>query len=333
LLRLLGLLQRRPRWNGIEMAEQLAVTTRTLRRDVERLRTLGYVVESAPGRDGGYRLLAGSDLPPLLLDDDEATAMAVALGSSAGAALWGIETPALSALTKLDRLLPTRVRTQVAAIRASTIALSRPAEVLPADRLVPLARACESQQLVSFPYAAADGRHTVRRAEPYRLVATDRRWYLVAYDLDRQDWRTFRVDRMVAVPEITGHTFVPRHLADPGRLVADALSTAPYRYQAVVKVGAPAAEVEQRVPPTVGIVEPAGRRAATLRMGADDFEWLASRLVGLGLPFEVLEPNDLREHFRALGEAVLRAHSAAERSRPASHGAGASVGSDSPGPD
>ena len=223
LLRLLGLLQRQPRWNGGDLADQLAVTTRTLRRDVERLRDLGYSVESAPGAEGGYRLRAGSDLPPLLLDDDEATAMAVALGWSAGTALWGIETPALTALTKLDRLLPGRLRTQVAAIRASTVALSRPAEALPADRLVPLARACESQQLVRFPYAAADGRHSERRAEPYRLVATERRWYLVAYDLDRQDWRTFRVDRMAAVPEITGHTFIPRRLEDPARLVAEAL--------------------------------------------------------------------------------------------------------------
>jgi len=310
LLHLLGLLQRRHRWSGAELANELAVTTRTLRRDVERLRGLGYVVESGPGSDGGYRLLAGSDLPPLLLDDDEATAMAVALGWSAGSALWGIEAPALTALTKLDRLLPGRLRTQVAAIRAATVALSRPADVLPADRLVPLARACESQQLVRFPYGAADGRHSERRAEPYRLVATDRRWYLVAFDLDRQDWRTFRVDRMLAVPEVTGHTFAPRPLADPARLVADALSAAPYRYQAVVRVAAPAAEVEQRIPPTVGVVEAAGRRAATLRMGADDFEFLTSRLVGLGLPFEVLEPVELRDHFRILGEALRQAHSA-----------------------
>jgi predicted DNA-binding transcriptional regulator YafY len=308
LLRLLGLLQRRSRWNGIELAEQLAVTSRTLRRDVERLRTLGYVVHSAPGPEGGYRLQAGTDLPPLVLDDDEATAMAIALGWSAGSALWGIETPALSALTKLDRLLPGRVRTQVAAMRASTVALSPPAEALPADRLVPLARACESQQLVRFPYSAADGRHSERRAEPYRLVATERRWYLVAFDLDRQDWRTFRVDRIEGVPEITGHAFVPRPLTDPARLVADALSATPYRYQAVVRIGAPADEVRLRIPPTVGQVQPAGPRAATLRMGADDFEWMAGRLVGLGLPFEVLEPGALREHFRNLGEALRGAH-------------------------
>jgi predicted DNA-binding transcriptional regulator YafY len=310
LLRLLGLLQRRSRWNGNDLAEQLAVTPRTLRRDVERLRTLGYVVDSAPGREGGYRLQAGTDLPPLLLDDDEATAIAVALGWSAGSALWGIETPALSALTKMDRLLPGRVRAQIAAIRASTVALSRPAEALPADRLVPLARACESQQLVRFPYGAADGRRSERRAEPYRLVTTERRWYLLAYDLDRQDWRTFRVDRIEAVPEITGHTFVPRRLADPAQLVADALTAAPYRYQAVIRIAAPAAEVELRVPPTVGQVQPAGKGAATLRMGADDLEWIAGRLVGLGLPFEVLEPGELREHFRALGQAIHGAHAA-----------------------
>ena len=205
--------------------------------------------------------------------------------------------------------MPGRLRTQVAAIRASTVALSRPAEALPADRLVPLARACESQQLVRFPYAAADGRHSERRTEPYRLVATERRWYLVAYDLDRQDWRTFRVDRMAAVPEITGHTFIPRRLEDPARLVAEALSAAPYRYQAVIHVAAPPAEVERRVPPTVGVVRSAGRRSSTVHIGADDFEWLAGRLVGIGLPFEVLEPSDLREQFRLLGDALRAARS------------------------
>jgi predicted DNA-binding transcriptional regulator YafY len=317
LLRLLGLLQRRPRWNGADLAEELEVTTRTLRRDVDRLRALGYSVDAAPGRDGGYRLRAGADLPPLLLDDDEATAIAVALGWSAGAALWGIEGPALSALTKLDRLLPARLRHQVTAIRASTVALGPPAEALPSDRLVPLARACESQQLVRFPYTAADGHPSDRRAEPYRLVATGRRWYLVAFDLDRQDWRTFRLDRMGAVPEITGHTFVPRPLADPAQLVAEALSAAPYRYEAEVHVAAPATQVELRIPPTVGVVRPNGPHSSSVQVGADDVEWLAARLVGLGLPFEVLEPEDLREQFRLLGEALRDAHTPAGRTGPA----------------
>ncbi len=181
---------------------------------------------------------------------------------------------------------------------------------------MPLARACESQQLVRFPYQAADGRYSERRAEPYRLVTTQRRWYLVAYDLDRQDWRTFRVDRMEAVPEVTGHTFIPRALEDPARLVAEALSATPYRYQAVIRVSGPMAEVERRIPPTVGLVSPDGRYAATVRIGADDFEWLASRLVGLGLPFEVIEPDDLRNQFQELGTVLRDRHAAPSGTGP-----------------
>jgi len=306
LLQLLTLLQRRPAWSGPELAEALGVDARTVRRDVERLRDLGYPVDGSPGPHGGYQLGVGADLPPLLLDDDEAMAVAVVLGASAGAAVPGVERGALAALARLDRLLPPRLRHQVAALRASTVALLSPTEPVPVDQLVPLAQACDAHQLSVFHYTARDGAPTDRRVEPYRLVATGRRWYLVAYDLDRRDWRTFRVDRISAV-RVPGHTFVPRELADPGRLVAEAIAIAPYRYQAVVRVDAPAAEVARRVSSAVGVVEAAGS-GTLLRMGADDLAWLAGRLAELDLDFEVLEPAELRDHLVALGHRLVRAH-------------------------
>jgi predicted DNA-binding transcriptional regulator YafY len=306
MLRLLGLLQRRPVSSGSNLAEQLGVTTRTLRRDVNRLRELGYAVDAIPGPDGGYRLGVGADLPPLLLGDDEAMAVAVALGLSAGAAVGGIEEPALAALAKLDRLLPPRLRGQLGRLQASTVALVHPAESVAIEDLVGLAHAVDSHQRVTFGYRAADGRRSERRAEPYRLVATDRRWYLVAYDLDRNDWRTFRVDRLSGL-QVTGHTFAPRELADPARLVAEAITTAPYRYQAVIHIQATPAQIARHIPATVGIVRPAGDQTE-LELGGDDLEWLAGRLVGLGFPFEVKEPPELRDYLSALGARLRRAH-------------------------
>src|SRR5580658_6063432 len=205
LLRLLGLLQRRASWGGAELAERLEVDARTVRRDVERLRTLGYQIQGVPGAAGGYHLGGGTEVPPLLFEDDEAMAVAVVLGLSAGAAVPGIERSALTALAKLDRLLPPRLRARLAALRHATVSLILPAE------------ACDNHQRAIFSYRAHDGRGSERRVEPHRLVATDRRWYLVAFDQDREDWRTFRVDRVSSL-RVPGHTFVPRPLSDPARM-------------------------------------------------------------------------------------------------------------------
>jgi predicted DNA-binding transcriptional regulator YafY len=306
LLRLLGLLQRRSAWSAADLAERLEVDTRTVRRDVEKLRTLGYQVQGVPGVGGGYRLGGGTDVPPLLFEDDEAMAVAVVLGVSAGAAVPGIERGALTALAKLDRLLPPRLRTQLTALRAATVSLASPTEVVPTENLIGLAQACENHQRATFAYVAQDGRESERRVEPHRLVATDRRWYLVAYDLDRQDWRTFRVDRASSVV-VTGHTFIPRPLDDPGRMVAEGISTSGYAHRAVVVVKAPVAEVAPLIAPYTGVSRARGDHT-TVELGFDDEDWLAGFLIGLGLAFEVIEPVELRRHIAALGRRLHRDH-------------------------
>jgi predicted DNA-binding transcriptional regulator YafY len=307
LLHLLGLLQRRPGLSGRELAGDLGVTARTLRRDVHRLRGLGYTVEAAPGpAGGGYRLGVGASLPPLMLDDGEAMAVAVALGATASAGVAGTEGAALSALAKLDRLLPVRLRRQVTTLRDATLFLGLPRPTVPAERLASLANACHATERVRFDYQAADDTLSSRRAEPYRLVATDRRWYLVAYDLERTGWRTFRVDRITHLQR-TGHTFIPRELADPARLVAQAVTSAPYRHQVVVKVAVPAGEVSARVPAGAAIVEADGEHSI-LAFGADDLDWTAGFLVDLGYAFEVKSPAELREHLLAIGQRLIQAN-------------------------
>lgn len=306
LLRLLVLLQRRPTWTGVELADRLRVDVRTVRRDVDRVRSLGYTVESTSGPSGGYRLGIGTDMPPLLLDEDEAMAVAVLLGVSAGAALPGVERAALVTLARVERLLPRRLQHQVKALRTAALLLVRPSEPVPAAELAPLAEACAEHQLVRFDYVARNGQKTTRRAEPYRLVATIQRWYLVAFDLDRQDWRTFRVDRLKNLA-LTGHTFAPRRLDNPEQLVRAALSSTPYRYRAEVRVAAPPEELSRRVAPNVGIVEPAGRDSL-LRIGADNVAWLASFLIEMDLPFEVVAPPDLRAEFHDLAVRLAESH-------------------------
>lgn len=306
LLRLLVLLQRRPAWTGPELADRLGVDIRTVRRDIERVRSLGYTVDSTQGVAGGYRLSTGDDMPPLLLDEDEATAVAVLLGISAGAAVPGIERAALATLARVERLLPPRLQRRVKALREETVLLYRPPEPVPASQLAPLAEACAEHQLVRFDYVARTGEATNRRAEPYRLVATTRVWYLVAFDLDRQDWRTFRVDRVKSVV-VTGHTFTPRKLENPERLVQAAISSTPYRYRAEVTFPIAPEALSKRVTPNVGIVE-AGGAGAVLKIGADDPTWLASYLIGLDIPFEVLGPPELRAELCSLAERVALAH-------------------------
>lgn len=315
---MLSLLQRRPRWTGPELADRLGVTTRTVRRDVDRLRGLGYPVDASPGVDGGYRLAIGAELPPLLLDDDEATAVAVALGVSTGGAVEGIEESALAALAKLDRVLPARLRGRVAVLRASVVTLAPATDEVGSDLLVTLAHACDGHERVALTYRDRDGVATQRRVEPHRLVSTGRRWYLVADDVDRQAWRTFRVDR-IQVARLTGHRFTPSaELPDAAALVGEAITTAPYRHRAVVTFAAPADELRARIPPTVGVVEAHGS-GSRLTIGADHLSSLAGHLVALDLPFEVLEPPELRDLLRRVGTALVIAHpTTSPRTSPAS---------------
>ncbi|MGH9026497.1 MAG: helix-turn-helix transcriptional regulator [Acidimicrobiia bacterium] len=306
LLRLLSLLQSKPDWAGPELADRLGVTVRTVRRDVDRLRALGYAVEAQPGATGGYRLGVGAAVPPLLLDDEEAAAVAIALLASAGGVVNGIEEPALAALAKLDRLFPPHLRERVRAMQSATVQLSRPGD-LDAATLVTIAQASAAQEQLRLIYVDREGRETDRRVEPYRLVSTGRRWYLVAHDLDRRDWRTFRVDRMADV-RASGHRFRRLDEPDAASLVSRAVSVAPYRHTARVAIDAPVEEVERRFPPTVGITEPDGRGGALFTTGADRLEDLVGYLVALDLPFVVLDPPELRARIRQIGARLADVH-------------------------
>ena len=197
-LALLGLLQLRHLWTGPELADRLGVTPRTVRRDVERLRTLGYPVRATHGVGGGYQLGRGKDLPPLLLDDEEAIATAVSLLAGAGGGVAGAGDAALRALGKLDRVLPTRLRREVRALSGSVEFFDGGRTPVDPEVLMTLARACRDEVETGFDYPSR-GEVRSRRVEPYRLVASDRRWYLLGYDLDRDDWRSFRVDRIPGV--------------------------------------------------------------------------------------------------------------------------------------
>ncbi|MFD7654936.1 helix-turn-helix transcriptional regulator [Actinosynnema sp. NPDC059797] len=263
MLRLLSLMQGRRDWTGAELAERLGVTDRTVRRDVERLRELGYPVTGTTGTAGGYRLVSGRDLPPLLLDDDEAVAVAVGLRTAAG--VTGVEESATRALAKLHQVLPARLRHRVRAV-GDAIAVMR-LDGPDADPAVlgVLAAACRDHEVVAFTHRGAE-----RRVEPYRLVTAQRRWYLLAHDPSRDDWRTFRVDRLGA-PRATGRRFAPRPLpGDPAEHVARSLTRAPYRHTATARVAAPADVVRARLVVALpGKVEPVDEGTCLVRLGAD----------------------------------------------------------------
>ena len=306
LLRLLSLLQARPDWPGPELATRLAITPRTLRRDIQRLRDLGYPVHATPGVAGGYRLGAGAALPPLLLDDDEAVAVAVSLQTAASQSVTGIAETALSALAKLEQVLPTRLRDRTAAVQQATVALPRLAPTVDLDLLTTLATACRREQGLAFGYTSRGGAATERQVEPHRLVHTGYRWYLVARDVTRDDWRSFRVDR-ISEPRLAGGRFVPRDPPGAASFVARAVTTAPYRYQARVVIHAPAEVVAERVTPTTGMLEAAGPDRCLLTSGAESLEAIALHLADLGHDFTILEPPGLLTVVRDLAARLTRA--------------------------
>jgi predicted DNA-binding transcriptional regulator YafY len=197
-LRLLSLLQTHRFWPGDELADRLSVSARTLRRDIDRLRELGYPVEARRGIEGGYQLAAGAALPPLVLDDDEAVALAIGLRAAAQGAVAGIEESSVRALAKVSRIMPPHLRRRVDALRAMTqgpAAWSNGPNV-DAGILTTVAQACRDEERLRFAYTAQNGERSARHIEPHRLVALGHRWYLVAFDLGRNDWRSFRVDRL-----------------------------------------------------------------------------------------------------------------------------------------
>lgn len=307
LLRLLSLLHARPEWPGEELAARLEVTTRTLRRDVTRLRTLGYRIDAVTGKYGGYRLGAGRGMPPLLLDDDEAVAVAVGLRAVTGGTPSGLEEPGMAALMKLEQVLPARLRGRMATLHAATVQLSRTsAPHVDADVLTTLSQACQRLERLRFSYVDGSNRSTSRSVEPYRLVNTGRRWYLVARDVDRDAWRTFRVDR-IAEPRGTGSRFARLSEPDAAALVAQGLALAPYPLRARVALHIPPAEAEKFVPPTVGLLQSYDEGRTLLSIGGD-LDWLTGYLCGLECDFEVLEPEELRTAVRARAERLIAAH-------------------------
>ncbi|MGI5239663.1 helix-turn-helix transcriptional regulator [Dactylosporangium sp. CA-139066] len=304
-LRLLALLQRRSSWTATELAEQLRVTDRSVRRDVERLRALGYPVHATPGAGGGYRLGAGTRLPPLLLDDEEAIATAVSLRLASAGTVAGAGEAALRALAKLDQVMPPRLRAEVRAVHGATDTLVGPGVQIDAELLVTLARACRDAVRVRFRYAARDGAERERTAEPVRLVTTGRRWYLMAWDVDREDWRTFRLDRM-REPAATGWHFRPREHPDPVGYVQRSVAESPYRHVARLRVHATPERVRDMVPPQVGRVEPDPADGwCTLHLAADHLDWLAVYVARLErFDVQILEPPELREAVGALARRL-----------------------------
>jgi predicted DNA-binding transcriptional regulator YafY len=292
LLRLLAVLPTRPAWTGPELADRLEVTARTLRRDMTRLRDLGYPVVATPGVGGGYRLTAGSTLPPLLLDDEEAVAVVLSLRTATSQGVTGMAETSLRALGKLERILPARLRHRAAALRTATVPLGTPATTIAPDVLTTIAEACQSMHRLTFTYRDRDGSATFRTVEPHRLVHTGRRWYLVARDIDRDAWRTFRVDRLDG-PNPTEVRFTPADPPDAAAFVAESVTAAPYRYRARIHVYAPAAVVAESVPPTSGVVEAVDASTSLLVTGADSLGLIAMHLALLGHDFAVLEPPEL----------------------------------------
>jgi predicted DNA-binding transcriptional regulator YafY len=323
-LRLLSLLQNHRFWPGAELAERLGVSPRTLRRDVDRLRELGYPVTAHPGVDGGYQLASGAALPPLMVDDEEAVALAVGLrlatqGATAQASTAQANTAqantapdaadhgtvaeaAARALAKVTQVMPARLRRRAEAVAAMTesatwdAARAAQAAAINPDALASAALACRDAERIRFSYGAASGEQTERHVEPLRLVALDRRWYLVAYDLTRNDWRSFRLDRVIGVPQPTGARFRPRALpaADAAEFVRRNIKAAgPGTWQVEAVIEAPAAVIRQRIGRWARIEEDGADRCLVTMAPGDNLDWPVLALGVAGADFQVLSPPEL----------------------------------------
>lgn len=309
LLNLLSLLQTPREWPGSELAERLSVSPRTIRRDIDRLRDLGYPVEATLGAVGGYRLVAGTAMPPLLLDDEEAVAVAVGLRAAAGQGVEGIGESSVRALAKLEQVLPGRLRRRVSALNAFTVPMLRtPRERIDPAVLTELANACRDTERLRFEYRDHGGAATRRTVEPHRLVCSERRWYLVGWDVDRADWRTFRADRITPTPP-HGPRFTPREppAEDLAAYVAKGVSTAAYATEATVRLHVPLAEAAAAVGAADGVLTADGEHACLLRTGAHSLDVMVIHVAMIGFEFEVLDPPELVDRVRALRDLLSRA--------------------------
>lgn len=307
MLRLLSLLQTHRYWPGGELADRLEVSPRTLRRDVDRLRELGYPVDASRGVAGGYQLQAGAAVPPLLLDDDEAVAIAIGLRTAAAGAVSGFEETSVRALAKVIQLLPPRLRRRIDALQAMTSpGVFGAGPTLDAAALTTIAMGCRGEERMRFAYTAREGEETRRHVEPHRLVSLGRRWYLMAWDLERGDWRSFRVDRMSG-PALTGARFRPRDIpgGDPVAWLRSRIASVQARHEVSVLLSAPAGRV-RAVVGSWGAVEETGPDACRLTMSVDDLHWPVMVLGTIAAPFTVESPPQLADAVRRAGEALLR---------------------------
>ncbi|MFF9604884.1 helix-turn-helix transcriptional regulator [Streptomyces sp. NPDC014684] len=312
LLQLLSLLQTPREWPGGELADRLNVSRRTVRRDIDRLRELGYPVRATKGADGGYRLVAGKAMPPLVLDDEEAVAIAVGLRAGAGHAVEGVDEASVRALAKLEQVLPARLRHRVSTLQAATTPLtSGDGPSIAPGTLTVMASTVAGRERLRFAYRDKEGGESHRLTEPHRLVSTGRRWYLVAYDLGRDDWRTFRVDR-VREPFATGARFAPRELpeGDAAEYLRRSIRRTQDTYAFEVRFAGTAREVAARLPEWAGVPEADDGGGCVLRgTSGEPVEWLALRLAMAGCEFTVRGPEELVSCVRKLGGRLSRAGS------------------------
>ena len=310
LLRVLSLLQTRAHWPGQELAERLEVHPRTLRRDIDRLRQLGYPIHASSGVAGGYAFRAGHTLPPLLLDDDEALAVAIALQVAASGTVSGVEEGSLRALVKLEQVMPTRLRRRTDALRSAILPMQRIGPTIDAGVLAVLATACRDQLQVGFAYRDMRGQSSVRTVEPQGLVHTGSRWYLVAWDPARDDWRTFRIDRVESVPD-TGSHFVPRPppAGDLRAYVSGTLAGVQHGDEARVVLHRSREVMARIIPPSAATLEAIDDTRCLMRCGVgqlDSLDSLVYWLMAMDVDFDVLEPPRLHERMRAAGERLAR---------------------------
>ncbi|TCP56418.1 putative DNA-binding transcriptional regulator YafY [Tamaricihabitans halophyticus] len=309
LLKLLSLLQARRDWSGAELADSLGVTSRTVRRDIDRLRELGYPVHALQGT-AGYRLGAGGALPPLLLDDAEAVAVAIGLRTATGSSVSGIEETALRALTKLEQLLPSRLRYRVNSLHTATVrAGTAPAPEVSADTLLVIAEACRRSELLRFDYTSHRGKESSRRVEPRDLVSFGRHWYLVGFDVERADWRTFRVDRLRPRTP-TGPRFTPREapFTDVAEHLSSQLSVRAWTCQATVTLHEPAEVIAERIWPGMGVLEAVDERSCLLHIGADTVSSLVWMITSVDADFTLTSGSpELVTALRAQADRCQRA--------------------------
>ena len=308
LLRLLTLLQSQRSWTGAELSERLEMTPRTLRRDVDKLRSLGYPILSSSGVAGGYHMGAGTRLPPLVFADREALAVALGLRLAAATTVRGLEQPALDALLKLERLLPARLRAQLASFRGVVTWTTPSAPSVSVDVLMSLAQACSERERITFRYRAVHG-EGLRRVEPCGVVHVGQRWYFVAFDLERDDFRTFRVDRIVSTVENTGERAAPHPVpgGDLAAFVSRGVGSAAYPIQGRVVLHAPLAELAARLSPLTGMLSRRDEASCEWLTGGNSLRGVAWYLAQLDCDFEVIEPPELLDEIRALCHRWSRA--------------------------